>query len=54
MDKTLIIKGVPQEIHSEFKARCAIAGVTMREQIIESMRNFVKCKKYLNPKERSR
>ncbi len=42
------IKGVPDELHNEFKAACALEGVNMTEKIIELMDRHLKERKKRN------
>jgi len=41
----MIIRAVPKNIHSEFKAACAMRDTTIRARIIELMQADVKARK---------
>jgi len=39
---TLIIKRIPDNVHHDFKVACTVEGTTMREKVIELVREYLK------------
>jgi len=39
---TLIIKRIPDDVHHDFKVACTIEETTMREKVIELIRDYLK------------
>ena len=37
---TMLIKGIPADVHQQFKSECAKAGLTMREKLIQLMAEY--------------
>lgn len=41
-DTILFVRDVPEHLKTEFKAQCALEGVSMKDAIIKLMKQFLK------------
>lgn len=46
MSKTFLIEGIDPKLHKDFKVACAYYGLSMKDVLIQHMRNIVE--DYLN------
>jgi hypothetical protein len=45
MMKSLIIKGFPEDLHREMKIQAAVEGTTIKELVIQAVKDYLKKKK---------
>jgi len=43
--KSLIIKGFPEDLHREMKIQAAVEGTTIKELVIQAVKDYLKKKK---------